>query len=93
MSDLFAFPSYREGLPVSLMEAMASGLPIVCSNIRGNSDLIEDGKGGYLIEPDNLNEIRDILYLLFSQIKYQDNRTDEFIQHEIEYLSINVVNG
>ncbi|SHK32715.1 Glycosyl transferases group 1 [Anaerobranca californiensis DSM 14826] len=75
------------------MEAMASGLPIVCSNIRGNSDLIEDGKGGYLIEPDNLNEIRDILYLLFSQIKYQDNRTDEFIQHEIEYLSINVVNG
>lgn len=50
-SDLFAFPSYREGLSVALMEAMANGLPVVCSNIRGNSDLIEDGKGGYLVKP------------------------------------------
>lgn len=51
VSDVFAFPSYREGLSVALMEAMANGLPVVCSNIRGNSDLIEDGKGGYLVEP------------------------------------------
>ena len=51
ISDVFAFPSYREGLSVALMEAMANGLPVVCSNIRGNSDLIEDGKGGYLVEP------------------------------------------
>ena len=51
ISDVFAFPSYREGLPVALMESMASGLPVVASNIRGNSDLVEDGKCGYLIEP------------------------------------------
>lgn len=51
ISDLFAFPSYREGLSVALMEAMANGLPVVCSRIRGNSDLIEDGKGGHLVEP------------------------------------------
>ena len=51
VSDLFTFPSYREGLSVALMEAMANGLPVVCSNIRGDSDLIEDGKGGYLVEP------------------------------------------
>ncbi len=55
ISDLFAFPSYREGLSVALMEAMANGLPVVCSNIRGNSDLIEDGKGGYLVECDNVD--------------------------------------
>jgi len=51
ISDIFAFPSYREGLSVALMEAMANGLPVVCSRIRGNSGLIEDGKGGYLVEP------------------------------------------
>lgn len=50
-SDVFVFPSYREGLSVALMEAMANRLPVVCSNIRGNSDLIERGKGGYLINP------------------------------------------
>lgn len=55
-SDIFCFPSKQEGLPVALMEAMASGLPVVCSNIRGNSDLIEEKKGGYLLECDNSYE-------------------------------------
>lgn len=46
--DAFVFPSLQEGLPVALMEAMSVGLPVVCSKIRGNVDLIEDGKGGYI---------------------------------------------
>jgi len=53
--DIFAFPSFREGLSLALMEAMASGLPVVCSNIRGNTDLIENGKGGYLISPNDID--------------------------------------
>jgi len=48
MSDVFLFPSIQEGLPVALMEAMAAGLPCVASRIRGNVDLIEDEKGGFL---------------------------------------------
>ena len=43
-ADVFIFPSFREGLSVSLMEAMASGLPVVCSRIRGNIDLISKRK-------------------------------------------------
>lgn len=54
-ADLFAFPSFREGLSVALMEAMASGLPIVCSEIRGNVDLVKDQKGGYLVKPGDVN--------------------------------------
>ena len=50
MSDIFCFSSYREGLSVSLMEAMAAGLPVVCSKIRGNTDLI-DSDGGELFDP------------------------------------------
>lgn len=45
-SDLFLFMPFREGLPVSLMEAMSSGLPVICSQIRGNRDLIRDGVSG-----------------------------------------------
>ena len=41
-ADIFCFPSIREGLSVALMEAMASKLPVICSNIRGNVDLIND---------------------------------------------------
>ncbi len=50
IADAYVFPSIQEGLPASLMEAMAVGLPVVCSRIRGNIDLIEDGKGGYLYD-------------------------------------------
>lgn len=55
VADVFAFPSFREGLSVALMESMALGLPVVGSRIRGNVDLIEDGKGGYLVKPNDVD--------------------------------------
>ncbi|HAJ14742.1 MAG TPA: glycosyltransferase family 1 protein [Erysipelotrichaceae bacterium] len=50
-ADLFLLASLQEGLPVAIMEAMACGLPIVASKVRGNYDLIDQGKGGYLVAP------------------------------------------
>ncbi len=47
MADIFVFPSIREGLPVSVMEAMASGLPCVVTKIRGNTDLIDENGGAF----------------------------------------------
>lgn len=52
-ADLFLFSSRQEGLSVSVMEAMACGLPIVASSIRGNTDLIDPGEGGFLVAPDD----------------------------------------
>lgn len=49
-SDLFAFMPFREGLSVALMEAMSCGMPVVCSRIRGNTDLIDDGVSGVFAE-------------------------------------------
>lgn len=46
IANIFLLPSKREGLNVSLMEAMASGLPCIVSDIRGNRDLIRDDAGG-----------------------------------------------
>lgn len=62
--DLFAFMPYREGLSVALMEAMASGAPIVCTQIRGNRDLITDGVSGVFVEnsPQALAEAIRALY-------------------------------
>lgn len=48
-ADVFVFPSKQEGLPVALMEAMACGAPVVCSRIRGNTELVDDGVNGYLV--------------------------------------------
>ena len=44
-ADIFLFPSIQEGLPVALMEAMSCSLPVICSEIRGNIDLIDDSCG------------------------------------------------
>ena len=55
VADVFLFTSLQEGLPRALMEAMASGLPCVVSKIRGNIDLIEDGKNGYLCLPTDVD--------------------------------------
>lgn len=55
MADFFAHPSFREGLSVAVMEAMASGLPIICSEIRGNIDLIKNNEGGFLFRPAELD--------------------------------------
>jgi glycosyltransferase involved in cell wall biosynthesis len=51
IADMFVFPSHREGLPVSMMEAMASGLPVIASKVRGNVDIVEEGENGYLLSP------------------------------------------
>lgn len=48
-ADLFVFMSHQEGLPVALMEAMAGGVPAICSNIRGNTDLIENNVSGLIV--------------------------------------------
>lgn len=64
-ADLFAFPSLQEELPASLMEAMSVGLPVVCSDIRGNNDLIENDIGGYLCNSNDYKSFaKKIDYLL-----------------------------
>ena len=55
MADIFCFPSKREGLPVSLVEAMASGVPCVASDIRGCNDVLQNGTGGFLCDSQNIS--------------------------------------
>ena len=60
-ADIFVLPSFREGLSVALMESMASGLPCIVSNIRGNNDLIVNEKGGYLFKTQSTEDLVNII--------------------------------
>ncbi|MEC0228028.1 glycosyltransferase family 4 protein [Paenibacillus alba] len=53
MCDVAVASSLREGLPVNLMEAMASGLPIIASENRGHNELVRNGQNGWLIVPND----------------------------------------
>jgi len=55
--DVFVLGSLREGISNTILEAMASGLPIVASDTGGNGELVEDGVNGSLVPPGNCNEL------------------------------------
>ena len=88
--DAFAFPSLQEGLPVSLMEAMCVGLPVVCSKIRGNVDLVQDGKNGFLVDIHDYNAFANRIMLLFND-KELRNRLGSNASRTIENYSNKIV--
>lgn len=63
-ADVFLFTSVQEGLPVAVMEAMSCSLPCVVSKIRGVTDLVKNGKSGYVCSLDNIDEFVDSIKLL-----------------------------
>jgi glycosyltransferase involved in cell wall biosynthesis len=56
-SDIFVLPSYREGLPRSICEAMACGVPVVATNIRGCREQVIDDQTGYLFPPGDVQSL------------------------------------
>ena len=84
-SDVFLFTSLQEGLPRSLMEAMACGLPCVVSKIRGNIDLIQDGKGGILCEADDSSEYAAAIQKIASNRTLRDSMKQTNLKAIQEY--------
>jgi glycosyltransferase involved in cell wall biosynthesis len=58
-SDAMVLPSFAEGVPVVLMEAMASSLPVLATRVAGVAELVEDGVNGYLVAPGDAEALAD----------------------------------
>ncbi|NLE28078.1 MAG: glycosyltransferase family 4 protein, partial [Phycisphaerae bacterium] len=56
-ADIFALVSYEEGAPMSIAEAMAAGVPVITSNRCGMPYMVSDGETGFLVDPDQPDEI------------------------------------
>ena len=63
-SDILCLPSFTEGSPNVIKEAMASGLAVVASRVGGIPDLVHDGETGLLFEPGNVEELRECMVRL-----------------------------
>lgn len=60
-ADLFVLPSYREGVPNTLVEAMAAGRPVLSTRVGGTPDLIQDGERGRLVEAGDIQALGETL--------------------------------
>ena len=60
-SDIFALPSMYESLPLSIIEAMRAGLPVVATDVGGVSELVTDGVTGHVVPPSDLPALRERL--------------------------------
>lgn len=69
LTDIFCLPSYREGMPRSIIEAMAMECAIVATNIRGSREEVDHGKNGYLVELNNPIGLRDCIINLTRESK------------------------
>ena len=72
-SDYFCLPSFYEGMPNVIAEAMATGRPILCSNVCDNSIYVSEGKNGFLFDPSDPESIADAIErsLAISDLQYE----------------------
>ena len=65
LSDVLIMPSFQEGLPIAMVEALATGLPVVASNIRGHVDVVKDCINGFLLPPKDCEGFIKAIYTLY----------------------------
>lgn len=90
-ADLFVAPSIidsegaQEGLPVSIMEAMASGLPVVAGNSGGIKDIIEDGVNGYILNTKDINKLSECINKIILDEKLAENMKNAALRTSVKY--------
>lgn len=65
-ADIFVLPTLYEGLPKATLEAMASGLPVVTTNVSGNPELVLNGKTGFTVQPRDINQLANAIIDILS---------------------------
>lgn len=87
--DLLAACSFREGLPLNLMEAMLCGKPIVASDNRGHRELVENGKNGYLVPVTDVEEYSEKIIMILKDSK---NYSQNALKKVEQFKDVNVLN-
>lgn len=76
-SDVLVLPSYNEGLPIAILEAMSYGLPIISTNVGSISEAVIDGKNGYLFTPGDVNSLTQDMKKTVHNKEQFDNLSSE----------------
>lgn len=80
MSDVLISASFQEGLPINLIEGIATGLPIVASSVRGHTDVVKHSLNGYLFKINSTSQFIDCINRLYSDSDLYSDMSAQAIQ-------------
>jgi len=90
-ASLYVLPSYTEGMPNSLLEAMSFGLPLVCTPVGGIKDIVIDGVNGILVSPKSADDLYDAIERLYLNRELASSMSLNNYKESERFYSRNVV--
>lgn len=87
LASVFCRPSYSEGLPLTMLEAMASGVPPVITSIAGVPEVVTDRETGILLEPGNPDDIEQAIIELFDDSAFREQLSQNAHEYVVENLT------
>ncbi len=91
ISDVFVLCSKFEGLPLSIIEAYAAGLPVISTNVGGVPDILVDGENGFLVSADDKKSIANLIIKLYNEIELKEkiskNNREKAKEYDIKNIS------
>lgn len=90
-ADIYILPSYKEGMPMSVLDAMSYGLPIISTPVGGISEAVDDGINGCLIQPGDYRALAEKIDLLSNDKELREKMGQESLRIAKEKFDINVI--
>jgi len=90
-SDIVVLPSYAEGLPMSVLEGMAKGLPVIATPVGGIPEAVYEGENGFLVEPGNIDALADCLQRLVNDSELRARMGVRSLEIVAEKFSVEAV--
>jgi len=89
-ANVFVLPSYDEGLPIAILEAMAAGLAVVSTPVGGIPEVVKDSYNGFLVNPGDVEALTEKLAILASDPNLRavmGQRSREIVESELDVIS------
>ena len=85
-ADIICLPTqYKEGLPLTLLEAASIGRPLIATDVPGCREIVRNGENGYLVQPKEVESLRKVLKILINDAELRDKygkKSSEIVQNE-----------
>ena len=91
--DVFVLPSLWEGQPITIMEALAAGRPIIAADVGGNAEILDGGAYGYIVPPGDPDALAESIIMFLADRPYAEQLARKGKIHAEEHLSNEVMVG